>query len=86
LLFSLAPPPVPNWLGALLIFWPRGILRQDPAAWLQGWSSTLSPMFGLQGTLLMRSEPLKRWQQIALAGGYLLCLIVIAIQVLMPAN
>lgn len=86
MLLSLSPPPVPHWLGVLFVFWPKGILEQDPAAWLQGWSSTLSPMFWLHATLLIRSEPLKTWQRLALVAGYGLCLAAIAVQSLLPEN
>src|SRR5512147_1746104 len=50
MLYSLMPPPVPNWLSVLLIFWPKGILEQDPAAWLRGWTATLAPAFWFHGT------------------------------------
>jgi len=86
MLFSLMPPPVPDWLGAVLIFWPKGILEQDPTAWLRGWTSTLAPAFWFHATMLMRSDPMKTRQRITVIVIYTLSLIGIAIQALLPTQ
>lgn len=86
MLFSMAPPPVPNWMGALLIFWPKGILQQYPEAWLQGWTATLAPVFWFHGTMLMCPKPIKTWQKITLVCGYVIGSIIVLIQILMPGQ
>lgn len=88
MLFALIPPGVPSqfdpWLNLFLIFWPRGILEQDPAAWLQGWTATPAAVFWFHATLLMRPGKLTARRKTALIAGYLLAAGGIAIQALLP--
>lgn len=88
LLFSLIPPDVPSqfpaWLNLWLLFWPRGILEENPAAWLQGWTATPASVFWFHATMLMRAGSLTPRRKAAVAGGYLLAFGGIAIQALLP--
>jgi hypothetical protein len=86
MLLSLAPPPVENWMVALLIFWPKGILVQNSAFWLQGWTATLAPAFWFHTTMQVRSETLTARQKFAVVAGYAIALTGIAIQALLPSQ
>lgn len=86
MLFALSPPPLSGWMVGFLLFWPKGIFVQDPNAWLQGWSSTLSPVFWFHGTMLMNSEPVKRWQRIFIIFAYSLAVVGMTIQSLLPES
>ncbi len=87
-LFSLVPPSMPSqlhpWLNLGLLFWPRGILEQDPAAWLQGWTATPASVFWFHATMVMRPGKMNAGRRLAVAGAYLVAAGGVAIQVLLP--